>query len=40
MKKKPVRKIYGYDSLQPGQVLSSFHFCHQLPAYMQSRQRS
>jgi len=28
MKRSPVRKSYGYDSLQPGQVLSSFHFCH------------
>ena len=27
MKRSPVTKSYGYDSLQPGQVLSSFHFC-------------
>jgi len=40
MKKSPVRKTYEYDTLQPGQVLSSTHFLHQLPPYMQSRQRS
>jgi len=28
MKKRPVQKSYGYDSLQAGQVLSSFHFRH------------
>jgi len=27
MKKSPVKKSYGYESMQPGQVLSSFHFC-------------
>jgi len=40
MKKRPVRKRYGYDTLQLGQVLSSSHFRHQMPPYMQSRQRS
>ena len=40
MKRSPVRKSYGYESLQPGQLLSSFHFCHQVPPYVQSRQRS
>jgi len=38
--KSPVRKSYGYDTLQPGKVLSSSHFRHQAPPYMQSRQRS
>ena len=37
---KPVRKRYGYDTLQLGQVLSSSHFRQQMPPYMQSRQRS
>ena len=40
MKKSPVRKSYGYDTLQPGQVLRSSHLRHQAPPYMQSRQRS
>ena len=33
---KPSRKGYGYDSLQPGQVLSSSHFSHQAPPHMQN----
>ena len=37
---RPVRKRYGYDTLQLGQVLSSSHFRQQMPPYMQSRQRS
>jgi len=40
MKKSTVRKSYRYDSLLTGQVLSSFHFCQQVPPYIQSRQRS
>jgi len=40
MKKIPVKKGYGYDTLQPGQVISSSHFRHQAPPHMQSRQRS
>jgi len=40
MKKIPVKKGYGYDTLQPGQSLSSSHFCHQAPPHMQRRQRS
>jgi len=39
MKKSPVIKGYGYDTLQPGQVLSSTHFCHQAPSQMLSRRR-
>jgi len=34
-----VKKSYGYGSLKAGQVLSSFHIRHQMPPYMQSRQR-
>ena len=37
---KPSRKGYGYDTLQPGQVLSSSHFCHQAPPHMQCRRKS
>jgi len=37
---KPSRKGYGYDTPQPGQVLSSSYFCHQAPSHMQRRQRS
>ena len=40
MKRSPVRNGYGYDTLQPGQVLSSSIFCHQAPPHMQRRQRS
>jgi len=40
MKKSPVRKVYGYDTLQPGQGLSSSHFRHQAPPHVQRRQRS
>jgi len=40
MKKSPVRKGYGYDTLQPGQGPSISYFRHQAPPYMQSRQRS
>jgi len=37
MKKSPVREEYGYDTLQPEQVLTSSHFRHQAPPSMQSR---
>jgi len=40
MKKSPVRKSYGYDTLQPGHVLSNPHFRHKAPPYMQSGQCS
>jgi len=40
MKKSPVRKGYGYDTLQPEQFLSSSHFCHEAPPHMKRRQRS
>jgi len=40
MKKSPVRKGYGYETLQPWYVLSSSHFCHQVPPHMQRRQRT
>jgi len=40
MKKCPDRKGYGYETRQPGQVLSSSHFCHRAPPHMQRRQRS
>ena len=40
MKKSPVSKGYGYDTLQPGQVLSSSHFCHQAPPRIKRCQRS
>jgi len=39
MKKTPVRKRYGYDTLQLGQVLSSSHIRHQMPPYRKSKQR-
>jgi len=39
MKKSAVRKRYGYDTLQTGQVPSSSHFRRQAPPHMQSRQR-
>jgi len=34
MKKRSVRKTYGYDTLQLEQVLSSTNFRHQMPPYM------
>jgi len=37
MKKSAVRIRYGYDTLQPGQVLTSSYFSHQAPPHMQSR---
>jgi len=40
MKKSAVRKSYGYDTLQPGQVHSSSYFRLQAPAHMKIRQRS
>jgi len=37
---KASQERYEYDTLQLGQVVSSSHFRHQVPPYMQSRQRS
>jgi len=34
MKKSAVRFGYGYDTLQPGQVVSSSHFRLQTPPHM------
>jgi len=36
---KPSQESYGYDTLQPGQVFSSSHICHQAPPHKQTRQR-
>jgi len=36
MNKNPVRKSYRYDTLQPGQVLSSSHFRQQATPHMQT----
>jgi len=37
---KATQERYGYDTLQLGQLLSSSHFRHQVPPYMQCRQIS